>query len=116
MATDQSSETELLPLPEIARLLGVTIVGVHQLIKDGQLVAVADSEGRRAIPRGCIAQGGVVKSLPAVIRLLRDAGYQDSEVIDWLCRPDDTLAGTPLTALAANRGTEIKRRAQAAGF
>jgi hypothetical protein len=29
---------------------------------------------------------------------------------------DETLPGTPVEALAANRGTEVKRRAQALGF
>jgi hypothetical protein len=33
-----------------------------------------------------------------------------------LLRADDSLPGTPAQALAENRGTEIKRRAQAAAF
>jgi hypothetical protein len=51
-----------------------------------------------------------------VITLLRDARYQDEEIVDWLFRADDSLPGTPIQALRENRGTEIKRRAQAAGF
>jgi hypothetical protein len=54
--------------------------------------------------------------LSSVITLLRDARYADAEIIDWLLRPDDSLPGTPAQALAENRGTEVKRRAQAAGF
>lgn len=107
---------DLITLPEAAELLAVPITRVHQLIKDGQLVVTRDAEGRRALPRIFVAGGAVLKSLPGVITLLRDGGYNDGEVVDWLLRPDDTLPGTPAQALAENRGTEVKRRAQAAAF
>ena len=47
---------------------------------------------------------------------LSSAHFTDDEIVDWLHRADDSLPGTPLEALRANRGTEIKRRAQAAGY
>lgn len=109
-------DNELIPLPDVAELLGVSIIKVHQLLKDGQLVVTADDQGRRVLPRVFVAGGTVLKALPAVITLLRDGGYSDSEIIDWLLRADDSLPGTPARALAENRGTEIKRRAQAAAF
>lgn len=108
--------TELIPLPDVAELLGIPILKVHQLIKDGQLVVRTDDQGRRVLPRVFVASGAVLKSLPSVITLLRDGGYSDVEIIDWMLRPDDSLPGTPAQALAENRGTEIKRRAQAAAF
>lgn len=108
--------SELIPLPEVAELLGISIIKVHQLLKDGQLVVTTDEQGRRVLPRVFVAGGTVLKSLPSVITLLRDGGYSDAEIIDWLLRADDSLPGTPAQALAENRGTEIKRRAQAAAF
>ena len=51
-----------------------------------------------------------------MITLLRDGGYADHEIVEWLMRADDSLPGTPAQALAENRGTEVKRRAQAAAF
>ncbi len=108
--------TELIPLPDVAELLGIPILKVHQLIKDGQLVVTTDEQGRRVLPRMFVAGGTVLKGLPSVITLLRDGGYSDAEIIDWMLRPDDSLPGTPAQALAENRGTEIKRRAQAAAF
>jgi hypothetical protein len=36
--------------------------------------------------------------------------------LSWLFSADDTLPGTPVQALRANRGTEVRRRAQALGF
>ncbi|HEX8079692.1 MAG TPA: Rv2175c family DNA-binding protein [Jatrophihabitans sp.] len=107
---------ELIPLPDVAELLGISIIKVHQLLKDGQLVVTTDDQGRRVLPRVFVAGGTVLKALPSVITLLRDGGYSDAEIIDWMLRPDDSLPGTPARALAENRGTEIKRRAQAAAF
>ena len=108
--------TEFITLPDAAELLATPITKVHQLIKDGQLVVTTDKAGRRVLPRAFVAGGAVLKGLPSVITLLRDGGYADAEIIDWLLRADDSLPGTPVQALAENRGTEIKRRAQAAAF
>jgi hypothetical protein len=89
---------------------------MHQLIREGQLVAVTDARGRRSVPRIFVESGAVLKGLPGVITLLRDARFSDSELIAWLFRRDESLPGTPAHALAENRGTEVKRRAQSAGF
>ncbi|WP_242423763.1 Rv2175c family DNA-binding protein, partial [Frankia sp. EI5c] len=40
----------------------------------------------------------------------------DDEALDWLLRDDPSLPGTPLTAMAENRGKEVRRRAQALAF
>ena len=107
---------ELITLPDAAELLALPITKVHQLIKDGKLVVTRDEQGRRVLPRIFVAQGSPLKGLAGVITLLRDGGYTDDEIIAWLLRPDATLPGTPAQALAENRGTEVKRRAQAAAF
>ena len=113
---DTEPDTGFITLPNAAELLSVPITRVHQLIKDGQLVAVTDAEGRRVIPRAFVSSGVVLKGLRSVITLLRDHQYRDAEIVDWMLRPDDTLPGTPALALRENRGTEVKRRAQAAGY
>lgn len=106
---------DLLDLPTAADTLGVLITRVHQLVRDGQLIAVVD-DGKRRIPADMVQDGAVVKSLPAVITLLRDGGYGDDEIVDWLYREDDSLPGSPIAALRENRGSEVKRRAQVAGY
>jgi hypothetical protein len=92
------------------------VTKVHQHVRDGLLVSVKDEDGVRCIPAAFVQDGAVVKHLPGVIRLLRDARYTDDEIVDWLHRPDDSLPGTPIEALRANRGSEVKRRAQASGY
>lgn len=107
---------DLLTLPEVADQLGVPVNRVHQYVRDGHLVAVRDAAGVRRVPAAFLQDGLIVKALPAVITLLRDARYGDEEVVDWLLREDDSLPGTPIEALRANRGREVKRRAQVAGY
>lgn len=107
---------ELLTLPDVADALGVPVTRVHQLVRDGQLVAVRDDAGRKCVPALLIQNGAVVKWLPSVITQLRDAHFQDTEIVDWLHREDDSLPGSPIEALRANRGAEVKRRAQVAGY
>lgn len=106
---------ELLNVPEVADALGLQVTRVHQLLRDGQLVAV-HQDGKRAVPALFLQDGVVVKALPAVITLLRDAHFGDDDIVDWLLRPDDTLDGSAIEALRVNHGSEVKRRAQVAGF
>jgi hypothetical protein len=103
------------PVPDIAAELGVVVTKVHQLIRDRAVVAVR-RDGVVQIPAEFIADGAVVKGLTGTITQLTDAGYEDQEIIDWLFAEDDSLPGSPITALRENRGREVHRRAQVAGF
>jgi hypothetical protein len=51
-----------------------------------------------------------------VLTVLHDGGYDDREALAWLFTADDSLPGRPIDALRENRGTEVKRRAQAMAF
>ena len=107
---------ELIDFASAAALVGVPDNILRQWVRDGSLLILRDEDGRRQVPKDFLAEGDLVKGLAAVVTLLRDAGYRDDEIIDWLYREDDTLPGTPINALRENRGTEVKRRAQASGF
>jgi hypothetical protein len=107
---------ELLSFPQAADALGVPVTRVHQYIRDGFLVAVRSAEGRRGVPALFVQDGEIVKSLRSVITQLRDAGFEDDEIVEWLFREDDTMAGTPIDALRANHGSAVRRRAQVAGY
>lgn len=107
---------ELLTIPQVAEELHLPVTRVHQHLRDGTLVAVRDEDGVRKVPALLIQDGAVVKWLPSVITQLRDARYEDHEIVDWLYRADDSLPGAPIDALRANRGSEVKRRAQVAGY
>jgi hypothetical protein len=106
---------EWVVLPDIAEQLDIPITRVHQLIRDGALIAVR-RDGILRVPVELIATPHVRKHLPGVLTLLHDAGYNDEEALRWLYTADDSLPGTPATALSGPRATEVKRRAQALGF
>ncbi|MCL2782170.1 MAG: Rv2175c family DNA-binding protein [Actinomycetia bacterium] len=111
-----SAALESLSVAEAAQVLGVAPNRVAQLLREGQLVASRDATGRARVPAAFLQAGAVVKGLPGVITLLRDARFSDDEIVDWLAREDDSLPGRPIEALREDRGGEVKRRAQAAGF
>ncbi|MFJ9828464.1 MULTISPECIES: Rv2175c family DNA-binding protein [unclassified Streptomyces] len=104
-------------LPDIAEMLDVEVTRVRQLVKEGQLIAVRrevrPGEKILQVPAAFIQDGKVVKGLSGTLTLLRDDGFSDEEMLEWLFTPDPTLPGTPAQALGENRGTEVKRRAQA---
>ncbi|SFC73079.1 Helix-turn-helix domain-containing protein [Streptomyces aidingensis] len=103
-----------LTLPDIAERLGVEVTRVRQWVKEGQLIAVRRGENRvLQVPADFIGEDRIVKGLPGTITLLKDDGFTVEEMLEWLFTPDDTLPGTPAQALRENRGTEVKRRAQA---
>ncbi|GAA4333501.1 Rv2175c family DNA-binding protein [Streptomyces sp. NPDC006372] len=103
-----------LTLPDIAEQFGVEVTRVRQLVKEGQLIAVRRGENRALhVPAAFIDGDKVVKGLSGTLTLLRDDGFTVEEMLEWLFTPDPSLPGTPAQALNENRGTEVKRRAQA---
>ncbi|GAA4614136.1 Rv2175c family DNA-binding protein [Saccharopolyspora hordei] len=106
---------EVVPLETVAERIGRSVTRVHQMIRDGHLLALRRGSVL-GVPAPFLAGNEVVKGLPGTITLLRDAGYHDDEILRWLFTPDDSLPGTPIEALRGDRGREVKRRAQAMGF
>jgi hypothetical protein len=103
-----------LTLPDVAERLDVLVTKVRQLVNEGQLIAVRRGEERTLqVPADFIGSGRIVKGLAGTITLLKDDGFSDEEMLEWLFTEDESLPGTPAQALSENRGTEVKRRAQA---
>ncbi len=115
-------------LPTVSELLGVTVTKVHQQLRDGHLVAVRRN-GVPMIPQAFFTESGaVVKHLTGLLAVLRDGGYQDTEILRWLFTPEPSLTVTrdgergatgnarPVDALHAHQAREIVRRAQAMAY
>lgn len=111
-----SGPTAWLTVPDVAEQLGIEVTRVRQHLRERQLLAVRGDDGVLRIPADFVQDGQVLKHLPAVLTLLADNSYADDEALRWLYTADDSLPGTPVQALRDNRGTEVKRRAQASGF
>ena len=69
---------------------------VRQLVKEGQLIAVRRGENRRAeVPAAFIDGDKVVKGLPGTLTLLRDDGFTDEEMLEWLFTPTRPCPAPP---------------------
>ena len=116
---DQVSDEDLLvttwlTLPEVADALGTDVSRVRQLVRDRQVLASRRGDNNALmVPAEFVRDGKVLKGLPGTLTLLADARYSDDEALRWLFTPDDSLPGSPVQALVENRGTEVRRRAQA---
>jgi hypothetical protein len=104
-----------LTLPDVAERLDIPVTRVRQMVREGKLLA-SRQDGVLRVPAEFIQDGALLKGLPGLLNLLSDAGYSEEESLRWLFAEDPTLPGTPVRALAENRGREVKRRAQALGF
>ena len=119
-----STETDLnelvgewLDWSEAAERLQVSVSKVRQLIREHSLAAAVPVEGQgQKVPAAFLMDGEIVKGVPGVLTVLHDGNYGDREALVWLFTADDSLPGRPIDALRENRGSEVKRRAQAMAF
>jgi Rv2175c C-terminal domain of unknown function/DNA-binding protein Rv2175c, wHTH domain len=115
-------------LPRVAHLLGVPVTKVQQHLRDGHLVGIR-REGTVVVPKVFFDDTGhVVKSLQGLLVVLRDGGYQDTEIVRWLFTPDPSLTirrdgstarqdnARPVDALHSHQAREVVRRAQAMAY
>lgn len=115
-------------LPTVAEMLGVPVTKVHQYLRDNHLVAVRRA-GVLTVPQVFFTdEGDVVKSLPGLLAVLHDGGYQQTDIVRWLFTPDSSLSLTrdgaresidnarPIDALHAHQAREVMRRAQAMAY
>ena len=108
--------SEWLDWSEAGARLGVTPAKVRTMIKEHHLAAAVPRPGAGPqVPADFIDEGLVVKGLPGLLTVLHDGGYDDRECIAWIFTDAD-LPGRPIDALRENRGSEVKRRAQAMGI
>jgi hypothetical protein len=100
-----------------AEQLGVSVSKVRQWIREHRLAGAVPVEGAgQKVPAALVMDGEIVKGVPGILTVLHDGGYDDRESLTWLFTPDETVPGRPIDALRENRGSEVKRRAQARAF
>jgi hypothetical protein len=107
-----------LTLPEVAERLDLPVTRARQLLKEHQLVAIRRGGPKKvlSVPAAFLDGPQILKGLPGTLTLLADNRFTEEESVRWLFTPDESLPGTPVQALAENRGTEVRRRAHALGF
>jgi hypothetical protein len=110
----QTLITDWLDWKATATALGVSVTKVRTLIREHHLAAAVPAPGAgQQVPADLLMDGEIVKGVPGLLTLFADGGWDDREKLTWLFTPDDSLPGRPIDALRENRGSEVKRRAQA---
>jgi hypothetical protein len=99
---------------EVADRLRVSEAKVRTMIRDHELAAAVPAPGRPpGVPADFLGEDDLpLKGLGGLLTLMHDGGFDDREIIAWLYLDAD-LPGRPIDALRENRGSEVKRRAQA---
>lgn len=101
----------------VAERLNIPVNRVRRLLAEHQLAAAVPHEcAGQQVPAALLAGDQIVKGVPGLLTVLHDAGYDDREALRWMFTADESLPGRPIDALRENRGSEVKRRAQALGF
>lgn len=116
----------LLPVPDVAELMGQPVTKLFDLIGRGHLIAIRRDDVRQLPARffNGLSESGeptgskieVNKFVPGVILLLSDGGFSQEEIIRYLFTEDETLPGRPVDALHGHLAREVMRRAQAMAF
>lgn len=109
------ADAEVLPLPDVADRLGIVVTRVHDLLREGALIAVR-RDGVVVVPERFLGSDSVAKHVPGLISVLRDGGYEDAEILRFLYTEDESLPGRPVEALHGHLAREVMRRAQAMAF
>ncbi len=106
--------TDWLDWKAAGEALGVSVNKVRTYIREHQLAAVVPTPGAgQKVPAELMMDGEIVKGVPGLLTVFHDGGYDDRAILTWLFTDDPTLPGRPIDALRENRGSEVKRRAQA---
>ncbi|CAM2969256.1 Rv2175c family DNA-binding protein [Prescottella defluvii] len=106
----------LLQLADVSKQMGLVVTQVHQLLRDREMIAVR-RDSVLGVPEAFFGDDGQpVRFLAGLIRVLKDGGYEDEEILQWLFTEDDSLPGTPVDALHGDLAREVVRRAQSMAF
>lgn len=109
------ADVETVNLPEVSARLGIPVTRVHDLLREGSLLAIR-RDGVVVVPEVFLDRDEVTRFLPGLVSVLRDGGYRDEEILRWMFEEDDSLPGRPADALHGHRAREVIRRAQAMAF
>src|SRR4051812_1886583 len=106
-----------LSIPEFADRLGLTASQVRELVREGALAAQRRTERNTLqIPGAFIidTEGGpeVIPTLRGTLTLLRDAGFDDDGILEWLLTDEPELGMSPLAALRQGQRAHVRRLAQ----
>lgn len=107
----ESPQLEWLTLPDLVEILGEPLGRVHRLFDEQHLIG-SRRGGALAVPALFLKDGQPLGSLRGTIIVLKDAGFSDDEVIDWLLAEEESIGRAPIAALRDGHKSEVRRVAR----
>ncbi|MFV0285974.1 MAG: Rv2175c family DNA-binding protein [Demequina sp.] len=112
-----TDDVSWLSVPEFAEAWGVSASDVRDALRTGELVAVRRGENDAwHLPSGFLEEhDGATRVLPTLVgtlTLLRDNGFKDGEIVEWLLTFHEELGESPLDALRSGKRAPVRRVAQ----
>ncbi|MBV0895117.1 DNA-binding protein [Microbacterium sp. NC79] len=104
-------ETDWLAVPDLVATLGESVGRVHRLIDENYLIG-SRRNGALMVPSVFLVDNEPLSSLRGTIIVLKDLGFSDDEVIDWLLNTEPLMGQAPITSLRAGRKSEVRRIAR----
>lgn len=102
---------EWLTTPDLVEILDEPLGRVRRLIAEQHLIG-SNRTGVFAVPSIFIVDRHPLSSLRGTIIVLKDAGFSDDEVIDWLFEEEEELGRTPIAALLDGHKSAVRRVAR----
>lgn len=112
-STRNGAPTQWLTVAEAAEKLQLKPSAVVRETRGGWLVGVRRNKELQIPAELVTTDERVAKHLGGILTVLRDHGFDDDELIEWLYSHDETLDAVPIELLYTDRAREVKRRAQA---
>lgn len=108
----EAAETDWLTVPDLVEMLGQSPSRIRRLIDEKHLLA-ARVDGVLKVPAVFLRDNEPLHELHGTANVLADAGFTDSEALEWMLAEEDSLGTSPIAALRAGRKAEVRRIAQA---
>ncbi|HCX85432.1 MAG TPA: transcriptional regulator [Micrococcales bacterium] len=116
--------TAWVPVPDVARRIGVVDRQVRSMIKERRLLAFkVGPNAATCVPEDFLVpdpdepgQEQILPSLRGSLTQLADSGYDELETLRWLYTPEESLGATPIAALRSGRVATVRRAAQGLAF
>ncbi|MBA0048416.1 helix-turn-helix domain-containing protein [Mycobacterium sp. NPDC050853] len=128
VADTLDADEPMFTLKQAAARLRVPVNKIQQSLRDGELIAVKRDREIMVPVIFFSSDGPVVKHLSGLLSVLRDGGFREPEILQWLFTGDESLtvtrdgtterieAARPVDALHGHQAREVLRRAQAMGY
>lgn len=96
---------------DLVEMLGLSPAKIHRLFEEDILVATR-VDGVLRVPAEFLQDGQPVAALKGTATVLRDAGLDSDEIVNWLLCENEFLGQIPIALLRANQKAKVRAAAQ----